>query len=149
LLFVNKDGSFNDSLISRIAKDATNKYYRTDPMALKKWGEHGKHHTYKDTISTIKKLAISADMDEIKIFEDYARWLCVVLQSRGISNDVIKTHTRILIEIFEIEKYKIEKKKESNDKEIKTMEKYLNYLHHGLNAIENFENSANSKAGKS
>lgn len=145
MLLVSKDGSFNDSLISRIAKETTSKYYRTDSIALKRWGELGKHHTYKDTIITIKKLAISVDMDEIKIFEDYAKWLCVVLQSRGISKDVIKTHTRILIEIFELEKYKLEKKRKWNNEEIKSMENYLRYLHHGLNVIENFENSAISK----
>jgi ribosome-binding ATPase YchF (GTP1/OBG family) len=149
MLLVSKDGSLNDSLILRIAEEITNKYYRTDPMAVRRWGEQGRHHTYKDTISTIKKLAISVNLDEIKFFEDYAKWLCVVLQSRGISQDVIKTHTKILIEIFELEKSKLEKEKERSDEEIKSMEKYLRYLYQALNTIENFENHVDNKTKKS
>jgi hypothetical protein len=130
------DGSFNDDAISKIADAATNIYFTRDSMAVRKWGETGKRHTYNDTVRTLKQLAIAVYLTEINIFTDYIRWLCNVLQSRYISKNVIINHTKILISLFKIELEKLNDGWKNYTEEMRILRLYLKYLDQGLKTIE-------------
>ncbi|WP_458746526.1 hypothetical protein [Candidatus Nitrosocosmicus sp. T] len=133
---ITPDGSFNDDAIAKIADAATNTYFSRDSMAVRKWGETGKRHTYEDTVRTLKQLAIAVYLNEMNIFTDYISWLSIVLQSRYISKDVIINHTKILIDIFQLDLEKLNNVEESYIEEMKLLQLYLKYLDQGLKTIE-------------
>jgi hypothetical protein len=136
---IDQDDYFNDEKILEIANIVTNTYFKRNPDDLKKWGTIGKKHTFDDTIYTLKRLATAVNLNNIKIFNDYVKWLCIVLQSRGVSKKVIINHTEILIEVFDLENKKLKNKKVKDVDSEKLMQLYLEYLNRGLNIIKKFE----------
>ena len=136
---IDQDIYFNDEKISEIARVVTDIYFKRNPDDLKKWGAIGKKHTFDDTIHTLKQLATAVNLNSIEIFNDYVKWLCIVLQSRDVSKKVIINHTEILIEIFDLENKKLKNKKVKDADSEKLMQLYLKFLNRGLNIIKKFE----------
>jgi hypothetical protein len=133
---ITPDGSFNDDLIAKIADSATNTYFSRDSIAMRRWGETGKRHTFDDTVRTLKQLAIAAYLDEMKLFTDYVIWLCDVLQSRNISKSVIINHTKILKDIFQQDLEKPNNVEENYIEEMRVSQLYLNYLDQAIKTVE-------------
>ena len=136
---IDQDDYFNDEKMSEIASIVTNIYFKRNPDDLKKWGVIGKEHTFDDTIHTLKRLATAVYLNNIEIFNDYVKWLCIVLQTRDVSKEVIINHTEILIEVFELENQKVKNKKVKEVDSEKLMQLYLEYLNRGLDTIKKFE----------
>ena len=125
-------GFLDDEAIERLAKKITEKYYKFDKGALKRWGPEGKEKTVYSTKKTLQRLRTCVELDDIKRFHTYMDWLCTVMLSRKIKFKVIFDHTKICYEVLQSEW-----KKEKNVSKKNTASKYVYFIKNGLDYLQN------------
>ena len=120
----------DDETIERLANQITEKYYKFDKGAMKRWGIVGKEKTVYSTKKTLKKLETFVYLNDIDGFLKYLDWLVAVMMSRDIKFKVIYDHTEICYKVIKSEgmKEKNKSKQNSAKKCIKFLEKGLEYL---------------------
>ena len=121
----------DDETIERLAKKITEKYYKLDKGALRRWGVEGKEKTVYSTKKTLQRLRTCVELDDIQTFFRYLDWLVVVMTSRKIKFKVIFDHTEICFKVI-----KSESGKEKN-KSRKNLLKYVQFMEEGLEYLRN------------
>lgn len=109
--------AFLDELhIQVLAEKITDRYYKKDKGAQRRWGKEGREKTIYDTKWTLKRLELAVDLNEHKLFFKYLDWLTHVLMSRNVKFGVIIEHTNMCLDVL-----KAEAKKEKSSKAKKTV----------------------------
>ena len=122
----------DDEAIERLAKKITEKYYKHDKLALKRWGVDGKEKTVYSTKKTLQRLRTCVLLDDLQRFHTYMDWLCTVMLSRKIEFNVIFDHTEICYKVL-----KSEFQKEKNPSRKKSASKYVYFIESGLDYLKN------------
>ena len=122
----------DDEAIERLAKKITEKYYKFDKGALKRWGPEGKEKTAYSTKKTLRRLRTCVELDDIMRFCHYMDWLTTVMTSRKIQFKVIFDHTEICYKVI-----KSEWSKEKNKSKKTSAAKYVHFMKEGLEYLRN------------
>ena len=122
----------DDEAIERLSKKITEKYYKHDKLAIKRWGSEGKEKTIYSTKKTLQRLRTCVELDDIERFHNYMDWLCTVMLSRKIKFKVIFDHTEICYKVL-----KSEWEKETNTRKKKLASKYVQFMKSGVDYLKN------------
>ena len=122
----------DDEAIERLAKKITEKYYRLDKGALKRWGPEGKEKTVYSTKKTLQRLRTCVELDDVERFYHYMDWLTTVMTSRKIQFKVIFDHTEICYKVI-----KAEWSKEKNKSKKESAARYVHFMKVGLEHLRN------------
>jgi len=123
-------GFLDDEAIERLAKKITEKYYKFDKGALKRWGPEGKEKTVYSTKKTLQRLRTCVELDDVERFCHYMDWLTTVMTSRKIKFKVIFVHTEICYKVI-----KSEWSKEKNKSKKTSAAKYVYFMKEGLDFV--------------
>ncbi|WP_424237884.1 hypothetical protein [Bhargavaea ginsengi] len=81
--------------VNEIVDQVTEKIYELEPALLERFGEQGKAKCREDNHHHMKHLQTAYELNETKVFTDYAVWLNGILTSHGMK-------TKHLTDNFEI-----------------------------------------------
>ncbi|KZE36399.1 hypothetical protein AV656_14750 [Bhargavaea cecembensis] len=81
--------------VDEIVNQVTEKIYELEPALLERFGDQGKAKCREDNHHHMKHLQTAYELNETKIFTDYAVWLNGILTRHGMN-------TKHLIDNFEI-----------------------------------------------
>lgn len=112
--------------IQELAEKITDKYYKKDKAAQRRWGAEGREKTIYDTKWTLKRLELAVDLNDSKLFFKYIDWLIHVLLSRNVKYKVIVEHTKICLDVLKPEAKKDKSKKAT--KSLELFEKAYDYI---------------------
>ncbi|MDP4162779.1 MAG: hypothetical protein Q8906_03640 [Bacillota bacterium] len=100
-------GTYIDEMVLKI----TEKIYQNDPSLMQRYGEKGRQKCIEDNYHHFKHLQTAYEMDDEKIFNDYAMWLNGILQKFGMSTELLMENFNLIIETLESDKSKKEDEK--------------------------------------
>ncbi|MFC7365993.1 MULTISPECIES: hypothetical protein [Bhargavaea] len=101
--------------VDMIVNQVTEKIYELEPALLERFGEPGKAKCREDNHHHMRHLQTAYNLNETKVFTDYAVWLDGILTKHGMN-------TKHLIDNFEIIRSLLE---EETSEQAKTYRQYL------------------------
>ena len=85
--------------VAALAEETVELLYREDPALHARYGPAGRAHCVKDVAYHVRVLSAAVEMNDAKIFTDYAAWAVTLLASRGIPADISAASLRALREV--------------------------------------------------
>ena len=109
--------------VDEIVNQVTEKIYELEPGLLERFGEQGKAKCREDNHHHMRHLQTAFDLNETKVFTDYAVWLNGILTRHGMK-------TQHLIDNFEIIRSRLEEETGG------PAESYRRYLDMAISALK-------------
>ncbi|MGN1402163.1 MAG: hypothetical protein ACI4XL_11755 [Bacillus sp. (in: firmicutes)] len=79
-----------------LVEAVTEKMYQDDPSLMERYGERGKDKCREDNHHHLNHLQTAYELQDIKIFTDYAIWLDGILQKFGMDTYLLIGNFRML-----------------------------------------------------
>ncbi|MCW1927526.1 globin family protein [Bhargavaea beijingensis] len=73
--------------VDEIVDQVTEEIYRLEPALLERFGEQGKAKCREDNHHHMRHLRTAYELDETKVFSDYAVWLDGILTRHGMKTE--------------------------------------------------------------